>query len=361
MPDQPTSAATTPRLEQIVSFAEVERDWSNLAEAGGDIFSTWEWASIWWRHFGAGGELDLTACRNAHGDLLAILPLFRKRIGPLRVTRLVGYPIGSRAHPVCGPSNRTSAALGLVAALERQKTDLFIGEGFPEDEGWAERLPGTTVASVPSPTLMLTPFETWDDYLETRSSNFRQDIRRKERKLLRDNDVVYRLATDRGRLESDVDAFLSLHADRWATGSSLLETSRIAFHREFARVAFDRGWLRLWFLELAGEPAAAWYGFRFGGVETYYQAGRAPAHADGSLGVVLLAHTIREALGDGVAEYRFGPGGSSYKYRFTDTDPGLRTVLIPTSRRGRLAVSASSLTSRSAVLRRSVAKLVRRS
>ena len=361
MPDQPTSAGTTPRLERIASFAEAKHEWTDLAQAGGDIFSTWEWASIWWRHFGA-GELDLTGCRGEDGELLAILPLFRRRIGPLRVTRLVGYPVGSRAHPVCAPSNRTSAALGLIAALKQQKTDLFIGEGLPEDEHWAEQLPGTTVVSVPSPTLLLTPFETWDDYLETRSSNFRQDIRRKERKLLRDNnDVVYRLATDRDRLESDVDAFFALHADRWTTGSSLLETSRIAFHREFARIAFDRGWLRLWFLELAGEPAAAWYGFRFGEVETYYQAGRAPAHADGSLGVVLLAHTIREALGGGVDEYRFGPGGSSYKYRFTDTDPGLRTVLIPTTRRGRLAVSANALTRRSAVLRRSAAKLARRS
>ena len=360
MPDESNTPGACPRLEPISGFDEVWEQWSTLALAGRDIFSTWEWATIWWRHFGNGRSLELTACRDEDGRLLAILPLFRGAIGPLRVTRLLGYPVGSRAHPVCGTADRASAALGLLAALQGQKTDLFIGEGLPEDERWTEHLPGTIVASIPSPTLVLTPFDTWDDYLATRSSNFRQDLRRKERKLQRDHELSFRLTADRSRLDRDVDTFFSLHSDRWATGSSLLETSRIAFHREFAGVAFDRGWLRLWFLEIDGDPVAAWYGFRYDGIETYYQAGRALAHTDGSLGVVLLAHTIREALADGIEEYRLGPGGSPYKYRFTDSDPGLHTVVIPTSTRGRLAVSAQAVVRRSSLLRRSAAKLARR-
>ena len=182
------------------------------------------------------------------------------------------------------------------------------------------------MASIPSPTLVLTPFDTWDDYLATRSSNFRQDLRRKERKLQRDHELSFRLTADRSRLDRDVDTFFSLHSDRWATGSSLLETSRIAFHREFAGVAFDRGWLRLWFLEIDGDPVAAWYGFRYDGIETYYQAGRALAHTDGSLGVVLLAHTIREALADGIEEYRLGPGGYHHPIMLQDAARAVRLV-----------------------------------
>ena len=102
-----------------------------------------------------------------------------------------------------------------------------------------------------------------------------------------------------------------------------------SFHREFARCAFERGWLRLWFLEIDGDPVAAWYGFRFGEAESYYQSGRDPAWDRSSVGLVLLAHTIREAMGDGMREYRLLRGGESYKDRFATADPGLQTVARP--------------------------------
>ncbi len=77
------------------------------------------------------------------------------------------------------------------------------------------------------------------------------------------------------RLQDDLTVLFALHRARWGEGSPFLRFE--AFHREFAAVALERGWLRLWFLELDDRPAAAWYGFRFAGVESYYQAGRDPS------------------------------------------------------------------------------------
>ena len=77
-----------------------------------------------------------------------------------------------------------------------------------------------------------------------------------------------------------------------------------AFHRDFAAVALERGWLRLWVIELDGRPAAAWYGFRFEGIDSYYQGGRDPALTRERLGLVLTIHTVREAIADGIEEYR---------------------------------------------------------
>ncbi|MGH3002485.1 MAG: GNAT family N-acetyltransferase, partial [Gaiellaceae bacterium] len=137
----------------------------------------------------------------------------------------------------------------------------------------------------------------------------------------------------------DLDTLFALHRARWGGRSGF---GPEAFHREIARLALARRWLRLWVVELDGRPAAAWYGFRLGNVESYYQAGRDPAHDRDSLGFVLLAHTIREALDDGVEEYRFLRGAERYKSRFTGEDPGLESVLIPASARGRVAVSAAA-------------------
>jgi CelD/BcsL family acetyltransferase involved in cellulose biosynthesis len=350
-----------PRISTIPCFEAVVDEWTRLAATGGDVFATWEWATTWWDHFGAGRQLDLAGCYDEESRLAGILPLYTSSVGPFSVTRLIGYPVGSRSHLICAPADRAAIAGGLVAALRHRNSDLFIGEGLPADEGWDRHIEGAVVASVPSPTLSLESYSAWNDYLASRSSSFRKMLRHEERALQRDHGLAFRRTTSFDELECDLDTFIALHFDRWATGSNLLRGSRIAFHRAFARVALERGWLRLWFLELDDKPVAAWYGFRFGGVDTYYQAGRAsaPLHRGRSLGTVLIAHTIREALADGITEYRFGPGGGAYKYRFTDDDPGLQTLVLPMSVLGRSAVRLQRVTSGSRTLRRVVARIAR--
>src|SRR5439155_1798028 len=131
----------------------------------------------------------------------------------------------------------------------------------------------------------------WDEFLGSRSANLRQQVGRRERHLRREHRVRFRL-TDPDLLEGDLDTLFRLHRAIRPRSDFGPE----AFHRDFAAVALERGWLRLWILELDNRPAAAWYGFRIGGVETYYQAGRDPSLDPLSVGFVLLTHTIRVAL-----------------------------------------------------------------
>ena len=67
------------------------------------------------------------------------------------------------------------------------------------------------------------------------------------------------------------------------------------------------------------------YGFRFAGAESAYQAGRDPAFREQPVGFVLLAHAVREALAQGMGEFRLLRGGAAYKARFANDDPGLQT------------------------------------
>src|SRR5947207_293111 len=73
---------------------------------------------------------------------------------------------------------------------------------------------------------------------------------------------------------------------------------------------------------------AAWYGVRFGGAESYYQSGRDPDWERSSVGLVLLAHTMEQAMNDGMGEYRLLRGGETYKDRFATGDPGVETVAV---------------------------------
>jgi CelD/BcsL family acetyltransferase involved in cellulose biosynthesis len=66
-----------------------------------------------------------------------------------------------------------------------------------------------------------------------------------------------------------------------------------------------------------------------------------------SVGFVLLAHSVRAAMEEGAAEYRFGRGAESFKNRFASADPGLETVLLARGRTGLAALEAARAARRS--------------
>jgi CelD/BcsL family acetyltransferase involved in cellulose biosynthesis len=343
------------RVEQIASLDAFRQEWSTLATASGNVFSTWEWASTWWRHRGQDRPLLLHACRDADGRLAAILPLYLAAARQLRVARFLGHGPADELGPVCAPADRHAAARAIADAAARSRLGVLFAELLPGGHPWSTELGGKVVRSEASPTLSL---DGWEPYLAARSANFRQQVRGRERRLARDHALAFRLADDPSRLDDDLRLLFRLHAARWGDGSPFLRWRE--FHAEFARVGLERGWLRLWFLELDGRPAAAWYGFRFGGVESYYQAGRDPGRGDASVGFVLLAHTIREAAGDGMREYRFLRGGEPFKRRFADADPGVETVVVTHGTRGWLAGAAAAAALQSDRARSLLGRLVAR-
>jgi CelD/BcsL family acetyltransferase involved in cellulose biosynthesis len=350
-----TPPAAARRLEPVDSLDALRVEWSTLAEQGGNVFSTWEWASTWRRHIGEDRPLLLHACRDAEGRPAAILPLYLATTRPVPVARFIGHGPADELGPVCAPDDRRAAARALGDVVRRAEVGLLVAELLPGGHPWSADLGGRVVRREASPTLAL---ENWDAYLRGRSANFRQQVRGRERRLARDHALAFRLADDPSRLDDDLAVLFRLHAARWGDGSPFLRHRD--FHVDFARVALERGWLRLWFLELDGRAAAAWYGFRFAGVESYYQAGRDVGLRDASVGFVLLAHTIREASADGMREYRFLRGGEAFKGRFADADPGLETVVVARGVRGRLAAAAAAGALRSDAARSLLGRLAAR-
>jgi hypothetical protein len=101
-------------------------------------------------------------------------------------------------------------------------------------------------------------------------------------------------------LPGALDTLVRLHALRWPEG--WLFQARAAFHRDFAAIALARGRLRLWCLELDGQPVVAWYGLRFAGV---LPGGKRSSLGPSIGGIRPLTHSIRRAFDDGTDEYRF--------------------------------------------------------
>lgn len=340
-------------VEVVGRLEDLEEDWTRLQECADHPFATWEWNAYWWRRFGTSGQLATLVCRARGGSAAAIVPLCVDRIGPVRVARFLGD--GDLRGPVCEAMDRPAVAASIILALERDELAgcrLLLAERLPGAQGWDGLFGGRRLAVHPDPVLPLAGLD-WEGFLASRSRNFRQQLRRRERKLVEEHGLRFRLSTDPDRLEADLGALFRLHALRWGGETSgVFLGERGAFHREFAAAAQRHGWLRLWLAEIGDQPVAAWYGWRFAGSEWYYQAGRDPRYDDLSLGLVLLAHTVREACADGVEAYRFLDGAEAYKRRFATKDPGAESLALGRGLAGRLGVLAGATAARIPAVRR---------
>jgi CelD/BcsL family acetyltransferase involved in cellulose biosynthesis len=344
VPQAPTAITPELRLEPLDDIDGRRGEWNSLAEQARNPFSTWEWASTWWRHFGEGHERVVMGARDASDRLVALIPLCVTGRGPLRVMRFIGYGPADRLGPICDAAAREAVAHAFEAVLSEPplRWSVLLGDHFPSEQGWSMLLGATILARDASPLLR---FEgrSWDEFLAARSTNFRQQVRRRERKLSKSFDLRFRLSDDAERLHEDFSTLVRLHELRWSGGGSEAFPEKLrAFHEEFAASALEQGWLRLWLLELDGEPVAAWYGLRFAGADWFYQSGRDPAFEDLNVGFVLMAHTVRDAAEAGMSEYHLLRGDEPYKARFASEDPGLETIAVGRGRLARTSLAAAA-------------------
>jgi CelD/BcsL family acetyltransferase involved in cellulose biosynthesis len=326
-------------LQRLNGVGELRADWSRLAEAAGNPFVTPEWAETWLRHAPEVISTSFWACRRPDGSAAAVLPLVVVGGRYVRKLRFLGYGAANQLGPVCAPADLEDAAAALQRVLAETKSgwDLFVGESLPGD-GWASRLGAQPVSSEPSPVVQLPPGG-WEEYLASRSANFRQELRRKERRLA-EQGIRFRTVRREAELEPALDTLFRLHRLRWGSEASPFFAGLEVFHREFAAVALERGWLRLRLAEGDDGAVAVNHCFRFGDAEWGYQIGRDPSDRTSSVGLILFAHSVREAIAEGAVAFELGPGRQPYKLRLATEDPGLETVAVVRSLRGRAALLA---------------------
>jgi CelD/BcsL family acetyltransferase involved in cellulose biosynthesis len=217
---------------------------------------------------------------------------------------------------------------------------LILLDRLPSGTEWASRLGGHVAGREAAPVLPVRD-RSWEDFLAGKSRNFRDQVRRRPRRLARAKAVAFRRVDSRGELDEGLESLFSLHARRWRRPGAFVGPLA-AFHRRWAELALVRGWLRLWLLEAEGAPAAAWYGFRFAGADSYYQSGRDPRWDAFGVGGILFARTVEDAFADGQAEYRMLRGDEEYKGRWAEEERRLETVFAGRGPLGRAVTVAGA-------------------
>jgi CelD/BcsL family acetyltransferase involved in cellulose biosynthesis len=167
------------------------------------------------------------------------------------------------------------------------------------------------------PTLPLPA--TQQEFMATRSANYRKKLGEYQRRCQRRFDASLRLSHTADDVRSDLRTLQELHRARWGSRSRAFQSGRYtAFHQEFAVLAHERGWLRLYSLDSRQRTMAILYCFLYRGRYYFYQAGRDPQFAKERVGLVLMHLVIQQAIAERAEIFDFLSGREQYKFRWAE-------------------------------------------
>jgi CelD/BcsL family acetyltransferase involved in cellulose biosynthesis len=318
--------------------------WNDLlqASAADNPFLTWEWQRTWWTHLGEPEALRLLVVYD--GDVpVAIAPLrvVNESLGLFRRLELLGTGhAGSDYLDIIIRRDYESAACASIAEYLRSAgSALYLAHVRADSSAAlvARQLVanGWSMNAAPDGTCPVIPLEghTWDSVLATMGSSHRANVRRRMRALEQAFDVRVERVTNDVERRTALRSLTEFSGCRWKDhgGSTAFASAAMsAFQDEVTRRFLGRGWLRMYVLHLNRAPAAVMYGFYYRRRFYFYQHGFDERLRTHSVGLVLMAETIRAALEEGAREFDMLWGVEPYKFLWARDSRALsRLELFP--------------------------------
>ena len=330
----PLDGLTGARSLQVAqeTFESLDQEWRALLPGlcFKSPFHTPAWLRVWWDHFGKAHEPLLLSFRDG-GRLRGIAPLMRSsdRITFLALSDVCDY------HDFLFPCGEGEAFLSaLLDKLQTLEWSALRLEGLRDGSAALTLLPalaekrGFSASVAPEEVSPHIPVAaSWDAYLGALSKKDRHELRRKMRRLEGEGSVKVTTATS-ATLASDVARFLELLKDSREEKAAFLTLERERFFHNLA-IAMDReGHLKLFFLELDGLKVAAAFVFDYANAYYLYNSGYDKRYESLSVGLLLKALLVQDAIEHGKREYDLLRGAETYKYHLGAQDRWLKTLII---------------------------------
>jgi CelD/BcsL family acetyltransferase involved in cellulose biosynthesis len=320
-------------LERLDAVGPAAWQTLHAATALRSPFLTWTWQSEWARVFAPDDRLEIWRVLDDAGRLLGLLPLYEAEPG---VFRLIGGVDVSDYLDLIAEAGREAEVWSALLSSRPVARPIWDLHSVSAASPTVTLLPALTVehgveATVTleerCPVLALPP--SWDAYLAELSGKQRHELLRKTRRLEREvpEACTVGLAAP-ADLESRLDDFLDLHRRSRAGKARFMDERMEVFFRRVAASLAETGGVRLWLLDAAGGPLAAFLCLEWDGTVGLYNSGFHPDRAALSPGLVLLAHVIRDAIARGKRRFDFLRGEERYKYDFGPSPEDVCTVTL---------------------------------
>jgi CelD/BcsL family acetyltransferase involved in cellulose biosynthesis len=341
----------------VTSFEDAgpsREEWDEfILDVGGDVYLSYDWCRIWWRHYGKGRNLRLFVFRQ-DGRLVGLAPMFIERIwlGPvtIRIAKRVSSDFAMDVFALPVSTRYANCIYGQIISnlVETEKCDaIWFGFVPSEDPSLASL---RAVASARGGSVAIardvargvhTSFhlpDSFDAYLQGLESGARLSYRRRLKLLNKTFAVKQGVISEPTNALAEFRAFRAFHTKQWETegkpGHFGDWPHSDAFHEDLVRRFAELGRFRMLHICADDRTVAMHYVYTFG--RTCYS--RLPARSTEkdmgrfSLGVLSLMHLLERMSWEGIRRIDSGPAHYAYKIEYGGCESPYFSVLVNSTR-----------------------------
>ena len=317
-------------VESDSALEAVRGDWDRLAVASRRPYCAPAWQLAWWRHAAPAGARLRAALVRDGAALIGIAPFFAAR----GQYRLLAAPVCARTAPLAAEGREREVAAAIASALAdaRPRLAMIQFDGVERDspwpellnEAWSSRLVQLDEETAPVIALDAPSYDGW---LAGRSGNFRQQMRRRRRKL-EELGATFRLAGAED-LEPAIAELERLHFLRRADRpSDAFGPGVAAMLAEAGRELLGENRFRLWTVATESASVSAQLFIEAGGELAFWNGGFDDAFRDSSPGVQAILSAVGDGIELGCDRLELGAGDQDYKLRMASGVDELRSVAL---------------------------------
>lgn len=345
-------------------FLNLRSDWERLFQDNPrhSPFLAWGWVNAWLKHIAGQHVLHIACLRDDNGELQFVLPLLRRtgkhRFGSAMVTLVCSYGpecsenLGCLCVSDLEPHSAELSARAVAHLFGRHDT---ISLGCLDNAGdYPTRLSAAMQTSdrhtqvrpdIVCPAVCLP--ESWDEYLQQLSPNFRSQVRRSYRQIGGHEQPHFR-SLDQSEAEAFTGELIRLNRSRIHAKGEVSSLENEAF-RNFLSEAIpymaSRGLAWMDTIEQNDEVLGSALNFVHGDSVYFYMGGFDDKAKKLRPGTALFALVMQRSIDGGYAKYDFLRGVEPYKYRWCAKDVSkYRVTIYPREIiRGQVASAANDL------------------
>ncbi|PKB70723.1 MAG: hypothetical protein BZY87_09385 [SAR202 cluster bacterium Io17-Chloro-G6] len=312
----------------ITSFQDIQCAWESVQQesTADTLFLTPQWQKVWWDTFGGGRTMvgfsypapdGVPTGGVASGSVAAIASLAKSGdtvsfvgsqdtfdYNDFLIRR--GYEEGFYEALLECLDKQDCRLLRLDSLIESSPTlvhlpDMARGRGYTVE---IEQEDVTSGIVLPA---------TWDEYLGLLNKKDRHELRRKLRRMDTQTDWRWYSVTEPTAVAERLGEFIALMRMSRTDKDEFMTTERERFFHNITQRMAELGQLQLYFLEMDGATVATSLCFDYKGSRLLYNSGYDPEYSYYSVGLLLNAMCLQDAIGRGLTYFDFLRGPEPYK------------------------------------------------
>ena len=169
---------------------------------------------------------------------------------------------------------------------------------------------------------------TWDEYLAVLNKKDRHELRRKLRRLESTAKWSFYGITEPEQVNERLGEFISLMKMSRSDKEDYMTPERERFFHQMAERMSQQGLLKLYFMDIDGQTVAACLCFDYASSRLLYNSGYNPDFSYYSVGLLLNALCLKDAIEQGMGYFDFLRGPEPYKHHLGGQQRDLYQMVV---------------------------------